>query len=232
MNGLATPESCLLQTFGQHMRQSAAPLDNPRLSVYHRLFTNNIFSLLAQSFPVTQALLGKAQFKSLVEHFYLHHRAQTPRFTELAPEFLGYCQTLLPEKPELCFGHAAQALIELLHYEWIETELALSADPMPVLADGEFLLSPHARILAYQFPVHRMSAKQPPPTLAPEQATYLLVWRDPHFDVKFQELNLAAVQLLLPFQQIVNQLPIDAEALAQVRRWLDLGVLVGGDLLI
>jgi uncharacterized protein len=222
----------LLQDFAQHVRRPIPASDHAGLAVYQRLFINNVRLMLAQSFPVMHALLGSNQFDQWVAIFYAAHRAQTPRFTELAPEFLSFCQTLLAENSHLAFGHPTQALIELLHYEWIETELALSnaEKQVPECLSGMLMLSPLARVLAYQYPVHQISAKQPPSNVVPTEATFLLVWRDDDFEVKFQALNAASVQLLLQYQQPNAQLPAEASALEILRRWQRIGVLISGNL--
>jgi uncharacterized protein len=261
----------LLQDFAEQVRRPVPASDLAGLAVYQRLFINNVRLMLAQSFPVTHALLGSNQFDQWVAIFYAEHRAQTPRFTELAPEFLGFCQRLLVENLALTFGHPAQALIELLHYEWIETELALSdvetLVPKSQAAQSAvhkhesqaaqsavdkhesqaaqsavdkhesqaaqsavdkpmIVLSPLARVLAYQYPVHQISAKQPPSNMAPTEPTFLLVWRDPEFEVKFQALNAASVQLLMHYQQPNAHMPADPAALEILQRWQRTGVLI------
>ena len=62
------------------------------------------------------------------------------------------------------------------------------------------MLSPLAWPLAYQFPVHRMSADNLPDE-APAQPTYLVVYRDRKDDVRFMELNPVTARLLNLLQE-------------------------------
>jgi uncharacterized protein len=198
-NTLDRETAALLKQFSQAMRHPEPASSNPRIAVYQRLFINNVRTMLASAFPVAHALLGAELWRVLVAHFYAQHPAQTPRFTELAPEFVGFLTTYLAQDA-IALPLPTQALLELLHYEWIETELMLQPDTAVNCAVGELVLSPYARPLAYQYAVHQISASHPPPAQAPVAPTYLVVWRNADLLIKFQVLSLAALQLLLSLQ--------------------------------
>jgi hypothetical protein len=66
-------------------------------------------------------------------------------------------------------------------------------------------LSPLACVLAYQFPVHRISPEFLPTTV-PEQATFLVVYRDEDENVQFLEITPLTYQLLQLLQAQPEQL--------------------------
>jgi uncharacterized protein len=217
--------------FAAHMREQTLGGGNfppSRLNIYQRLFSNNVQSLLRQSFPVASLMLDASaakysnpqNFKQLVAEFYRTHRCETPRFTEFAPELIQFVEG------EIAWHHPwpKQALIELLHYEWLETELMLSASkladrPSDALAPNQrIMLSPLARPLAYHFPVMRLSAENLPSAESGEP-TLLLLWRNRAHSVQFQIVSLGALQLALRLQQSpmsVSELAPDALNLVQM----------------
>jgi uncharacterized protein len=217
--------TALLKQFSQAMRHPEPASSNPRIAVYQRLFINNVRTMLASAFPVAHALLGAELWRVLVAHFYAKHPAQTPRFTELAPEFIAFLTTYLTQDAAT-LPIPAQALLELLHYEWIETELLLQPDTVVNCAVDEVVLSPYARVLAYQYAVHHISAAQLP-AQAPAAPTYLVVWRNAELLVKFQVLSLAALQLLLSLQT-PQSIAIERAPAAQelLTRWQRDGILL------
>ena len=94
-------------------------------------------------------------------------------------------------------------MLELAHYEW--TELAVSLDEqeideIEVNPEGDLLLetpvlSPLARPLSYQYPVHEIRPDFQP-TEPPEKPTHLLVYRNRQYQVKFMQLNDISALLL------------------------------------
>jgi uncharacterized protein len=218
--------TALLKQFSQAMRHPEPASSNPRIAVYQRLFINNVRTMLASAFPVAHALLGAELWRVLVAHFYAQHSAQTPRFTELAPEFVGFLTTYLAQEDAAALPLPTQALLELLHYEWIETELMLQPDTAVNCAAGELVLSPYARPLAYQYAVHHISAAQLP-AQAPAAPSYLVVWRNTDLLVKFQVLSLASLQLLLSLQT-PQRIDIERAPAAQelLTRWQRDGILL------
>ncbi|MCG8325510.1 MAG: hypothetical protein MI673_08335, partial [Thiotrichales bacterium] len=71
------------------------------------------------------------------------------------------------------------------------------------LQTGIPVLNPLARPLAYRFPVHRISPDYQPET-APEQATYLVVYRNSRDQVSFIELNPVSAKLVELIQSETN----------------------------
>ena len=204
MAELRADTQSLQRRFSAHLR---APETNPlsefsdaRLAVYRRLFFNNVYGLLASNFPVALAVVGAARWRILCRQFYAEYACHNPRFTEFAGQFLDFAAVspLLFQQPEF--------LCELLHYEYVETELMFAPDPEPATlrvtgqVDAQIALSPLARLLAYRFPVHRI-CKNYQPEHALEQPTFLLVWRDLADMVRFEALSAGAMQLLMPLAE-------------------------------
>lgn len=166
-------------------------------TVYRDLVLNSLVALLGNNFPVTCKTLGATRWQSLIADFLRDHRCTTPLFTAVSEELLRY----------LGDGHGLGAndppfLLELMHYEWIETALAIDPYRAPAVEEpfGDLLLdapvvSPVAVALAYTWPVHRIGpgfqGKRPPAT-----PTCLLVLRNRSGDVSFNEINPALCRLI------------------------------------
>jgi len=167
-----------------------------RLTVYRQLFFGNLQSLLAGSFPVLHASLTAEHWQALSEDFYANHRCQTPLFTEVGGEWVGYLQ-----------GRTDQPgwIAELAHYEWIETALLLSDaaepehDPESDLLDGVPVLSRLAVPLAYAWPVSHIGPEHLPGD-APAEPTLLLAYRGAGHKVSFSRLAPLAHALLVSLQ--------------------------------
>jgi len=91
-------------------------------------------------------------------------------------------------------------LAELAHYEWGEMALSIAnAETMQMSAEKiesvPLQLSPLACLLVYQFPVHQISPAFLP-LIAPEQATFLVAYRDTEEVVQFLEITPLTYQLL------------------------------------
>lgn len=173
------------------------------MAVYAELFFNNIESLVAANFPVIRTLYADDAWRDLVRAFYRDHRCHTPLFTDIAREFIRYLETRAEQN-----AGDWPFLVELAHYEW--AELALSLDETDLAAverdsngdvvDGIPLVSPLARVLAYRFPVHRISADFRP-TEPPAQPTLILLTRDRADALHFLEIDALTALLFERLQQ-------------------------------
>ncbi len=239
------------RVFAAHLRDPegvAAPsgIEERRLRIYRRLFINNIEGLLARGYPVLCKLLGSARWSALVRDFYREHGSHTPYFHRLADEFLQYVsEERVRREGDPPF------LNELAHYERVE--LIVAQDDSDVEPDGVDplgdplravpVLASAARLLAYEYPVHRIG-----PEFVPEAAgsapTYLIVFRDRELRPGFIELNPLSARILWHIQndpacgevliarvaadfelEITPALRDSAEQL--LRHWLSRGVLAG-----
>lgn len=175
-----------------------------RMAMYRELFFNNIDSFLSSNFPVLRSLLSDGQWQELAQDFYSVHSCTTPYFSEIAEEFLDYLQNQRKQPEDYPF------LLELAHYEWVEMALSIAKEA-PEFGDPQFVaevmqrplrLSPLAWPLAYRFPVQRICTDFLP-LEAPEQATYLIVYRDAYDDVHFMQTTPFTFSLL----QLIEQHP-------------------------
>lgn len=187
--------------FAAHIRDPQAQpvpqgVDARRMQVYVDLFFNSIEGLLAGCFPVTRRLLQETSWRGLVREFIHHHPSQSPYFLEVSQEFLSFVQDGAPaDLPDF--------LLELLHYEWVELALGVSDIEFPVddvdpggdLLDGEVVVSPLMRCLAYRYPVHEIGPHNQP-SAPPERPTELIVYRRRDDSVHFMRVNTLTLRLI------------------------------------
>lgn len=173
-------------------------MDVARAQVYRDLVFSNLSSLLRGTFPVLVKSLGDDHWRSLVRIFLRDYRAQTPKFGEIAQEFVEF---LASEPLALSDGAWPSFMVELAHYEWVEMALQQSdAEPLPasdaaLLLDRPLQVSPLAWPLAYGWPVQLVGPDYRPDR-PPVQPTLLLVRRSEDWNVCFSELSPLAWRLL------------------------------------
>ncbi|WP_085748250.1 DUF2063 domain-containing protein [Pseudomonas sp. R45(2017)] len=183
-----------------------AAMNAARVNVYRDLVFNNVSQLLGSTFPVLIRIIGQERWRMLIRGFLRDYRAQTPKFGEIAEEFVGY---LASEPAVLSKGDWPAFLVELAHYEWVEMVLQQSdAEALPVsdpvqLLEQPLQVSALAWPLAYTWPVQILSPDHQPST-PPAQPTLLLVRRAVDFSVKFSELSPLAWRLL----QRIEEFPL------------------------
>ncbi|MCW8278138.1 putative DNA-binding domain-containing protein [Pseudomonas sp. PCH199] len=173
-------------------------MDPARAQVYRDLVFANLSSLISGTFPVLVKILGDKQWRALVRIFLRDYRAHTPKFGEIAGEFVEF---LACEPPALADGPWPPFMVELAHYEWVEMALQQSeAEPLlpgdaDLLLDRPLQVSPLAWPLAYAWPVQRVGPDYQP-DVAPAEPTLLLVRRADDWSVKFSALTPLAWRLL------------------------------------
>jgi hypothetical protein len=175
-----------------------AGMDRARVEIYRELVFDNLQSLLSGTFPVLRSVLGETDWRRLLRIFLREHRCVTPKFGEIAGEFVAW---LAAEPAALRDAGWPAFMVELSHYEWIEMALQQAeAEPLPASDPGRLLdqplrLSPLAWPLAYAWPVQRLGPAWRPttPGAAP---TLLLIRRDADYRVHFCELSPLAWRLL------------------------------------
>lgn len=190
-------------TLGRYLRdpEHCAPpagMDVARVQVYRDLIFNNLSLLLSGTFPVLIRILGDERWRSLMRMFLRDYRARTPKFGEIAQEFVEF---LASQPAALNEGSWPPFMVELAHYEWVEMVLQQSdAEPLPGGDAAQLLgctlqVSALAWPLAYAWPVHLVGPDYQPET-PPAQPTLLLVQRAEDWRVKFSELSPLAWRLL------------------------------------
>jgi hypothetical protein len=190
-------------TLGRYLRDPdhCAPpgeMSAARAQVYRDLIFANLSTLLSGTFPVLIKILGDEQWRTLVRIFLRDYRAQTPKFGEIAKEFIEF---LAAEPQALSEGTCPPFMVELAHYEWVEMALQQSdAEPLArsdaaSILERPLQVSPLAWPLAYGWPVQLVGPDYQPKA-APAQPTLLLVRRAEDWSVKFSELSPLAWRLL------------------------------------
>jgi hypothetical protein len=196
------------QAFTRHMRDpdnapAPAGVEDRRMGIYRDLLYNNVQSFMADCYPVLRKVCNDATWHGLMRDYFRTHQAHTPLFPKMPREFLQYL-----EQERGSRAGDFRFLLELAHYEWVETALIFDSrklefsgvDPAGDLLNGVPVLSPLALPLAYKYPVHRIS-REYQPEAAPAQPTYLVVYRDRADKVGFLELNPVSARLLELVQQ-------------------------------
>jgi len=180
-----------------------------RMAMYRELFFNNIDSFLSANFPVLRAILNDRQWFELGQDFFARHVSLSPHFSEIPEEFLDYLQNERDSSADFPF------MLELAHYEWVEMALSIAREVSPAkpqaldsLVNRRIRLSPLAWPLVYQYPVHKISPAFLPET-APEQATFLTVYRGPDDEVNFIEITPITYRLLQIIQEHEGMLTAD-----------------------
>ncbi|MCX7078854.1 MAG: putative DNA-binding domain-containing protein [Pseudomonas sp.] len=196
------------QTLTRYLRDPGhcpppAEMDVERAQIYRDLVFENLVSLLSGTFPVLVIILGDRDWRGLVRLFLRDYRSPTPKFGEIAKEFVTF---LASEQPSLQQGPWPAFIVELAHYEWVEMALQQSeSEPLPTsdeqwLLDRPLQISPLAWPLAYRWPVHHLSPDFKP-VEPPAQPTLLLIRRSEDWSVRFSELSPLAWRLLQRIEQ-------------------------------
>lgn len=178
-------------------------IEDRRMKIYRELLFNNVNGFVSSAFPVLRSLYEDETWQRMIRDFFAHHQSVSPYFLKISEEFLAYLQQEHQPQPEDPAG-----MIELAHYEWVELALSVldediemdDIDPNGDLVQGRPVISPLAWPLAYQFPVHQMGPDFLPET-APEQPTYLVVYRNRNDEIRFMELNPVTARLLHLLQE-------------------------------
>jgi hypothetical protein len=193
-----------------------ADVKEQRMVMYRELFFNNIEGFLSGNFPVLRTILNDRQWFALAQDFFAKHPCKSPHFSQIPEEFLDYLQNERDSSEDLPF------MLELAHYEWVEMALAIARENVVAseqdvdnLLNRKIALSPLAWPLAYQYPVHKI-APAFLPLEAPEQATFLIVYRNSEDDVNFIEITPITYRLLEIIQE--HERPLAEDCLRQVAR--------------
>lgn len=174
-----------------------------RLAIYRRLFYNNVLNLLGNGFPVLKAVVGPEQWGRLVRDFYRDHDSHTPYFPQFGEEFVRYlAEERGPREEDWPF------MAELAHFERVQKTLLNAADSAPSLRTQRALdplsgvpaLVPQARLLAYEFPVHRLGEGCKPDRPGADPA-YLLAYRAGPKRVRVAVLNTLGARLFWRIQE-------------------------------
>lgn len=211
--GLKTPNLKKAYSFQQtqydftaHLRDPAINpipqnMEDRRMKIYRDLIYNNIETFISSGFPILRSLIDEDPWNEMMRAFVSHHKSHTPYFLEISQEFLRYLQEERKASPE-----DPSFMLELAHYEWVELALDVSPEEIPDIDTraADLLLSkpevsPLAWRLPYEYPVHLLGPEYQPQE-PPEQATFVVVYRNRAQEVKFLETNAVTIHLLQLFE--------------------------------
>lgn len=194
--------------FTRHVRDpenQPAPgdIEDRRMGIYRNSIYLNIERMVSNFFPVLKKVFTEDDWHAMVRDYFRDHRSHVPPYLpRLGHEFLQYLEN------ERDLDGDPPFILELAHYEWIE--FALSIDTREIawegidregdLLDGVPVLNPLAMPLCYTYPVHTIGADNQPQD-APEQPTYLIVYRDRHYKTGFMNLNPVSARLVEKIMQ-------------------------------
>jgi len=197
--------------FTRHVRDpehEPAPedIEDQRMEIYRESIYLNIERMISNFFPVLEKVIPEDHWHAMVREYFTNHRSHVPPYLqELGQEFLQYLlnERNLEQDPDF--------ILELAHYEWIEFSLSIDTREISwegVNKDGDMLtgipvLSTLALPLSYRYPVHSITPDNQPDH-EPDQATYIVVYRDRNYKVGFIELNPISARLLNTIQEDKN----------------------------
>ena len=189
--------------FTAHIRDpennpAPAEIEDRRMEIYRGLFYRNVQGFLASGFPVTRKLYSEENWHKMVRDFFSIHKSHSPYFKDISKEFVTYLSDERQTQPD-----DPAFLLELTHYEWLEIMLSfvdVDIDWARIKKDGTLMkevpvLSPLMQLNRYEYPVHKIRPDFQPGT-PPEQASFLLVYRDQKDKVGFMEMNPMTARLV------------------------------------
>ena len=196
--------------FTAHLRDpdnKAAPaaIEDRRLEIYRGLLYRNVQKFVANGFPVLRKLYDDESWHKMIRDFFSNHQSHSPYFKDIAKEFIDYLSKEREPQPE-----DPPFLLELADYERLETTLTVvdaEVDWDRIDRDGDLMnaapvLSPTMQLNRYEYPVQKIKPDFQPQT-PPEQATFLLVYRDQADKVGFMEVNPMTARLI----DLINEHP-------------------------
>ena len=188
--------------FTAHIRnpktnKKPAQVDDARMAVYREIVFNNILNSVTTCFPVCVQVLGAHAWQKLVRDFFAKHQATSPIFREIPQQFLQFLTTA---------AYLPAYFQQLAYYEWVELNVntlditlfnrlqaPFNISKTTDVLNEKPILTPAHMLLEFDYAVHKISKRNLPKV---KEKTYLLVYRDSKFKVKFIELNPTTYQLL------------------------------------
>lgn len=182
----------VIEDFAREVRGTNAlsgRFDQDRMALYKWLVVDNLQTAVAPCFPVLCSILPENQWKKVFQDYLRIEESSCPSYLQLP----GYIAHFLQRHPLPSFPFAG----DLAHYEWMELDIHQQEETPPSSdlskpASKTWVLSPQSRLLAYQYPVDKISKDFLPMRAEPHY--YLLFSREK--TVEFHRLNDSSYQLL------------------------------------
>jgi len=197
--------AALQKRFSDHIRDpenNPAPdgIEDRRLAIYRRLFSNNLSSLFGKNFPIARKIVPDDRWRELIRAFMIEHRPTTPLFPEIGREFVRFLAEHPEQYPEWPW------LAELCHWQFMatcvrndESELSeTGADPEGDLMAGHPVVNPTLRLAQYEWAVHEIRANRIPE--APK-TVILAIFRKPDDKLGRMQINAVTGRLLELLQE-------------------------------
>lgn len=189
----------LLQSSGRTpaLAERVAPALMPAqaMAVYRRLVRGNFHSAIRRALPITKRLVAEADLDELIDLFLASSPPHVRALWQAPAAFSAWCA-------EQSLERWHPALPELIHFECVELEVlytpdatVLASPALPTLA-SRIEADPSARLLAYRFPVHRMTLERAQFPEASATPNFLVVWRADE-KMRCQDVSTATAKLLL-----------------------------------
>ena len=155
---------------------------------YRELVFNRFYDAISTTFPLFSSFVGEEALSKLISLF-LREKHSSPLLLNLLGEFVEFFRKagehLKSDKP---------FLEELLIYEWTEVELFNASDSTE---EKVYRLSPSARLLTFEYPVHRAEELNKEEIVSKRDRYYLLLYRDPEtYEVNSVELTRPVFEFL------------------------------------
>jgi hypothetical protein len=196
-----------------------------RFNVYRKLVHNRLRATTAEFIERTYARIGRTRFVADFEVFMEEAATASPYLREVPREFVDWVapRWLADTQVEDYFVDLARH--ELLEYD-VRNDPSGRPDPtgLPLALDKSLRFDPAARLMQYDYAVHRLPADEDDRTIPEAIPTRLLVYRDADVDVRYLELSPLA-------EQITRALMVAGMPVADGLRWAceQLGDTLGDD---
>jgi hypothetical protein len=184
-----------------------------RFGVYRKLVHNRLRATTTEFIERTHARIGRTRFVADFEVFMDEVATASPYLREVPREFVEWVAPRWLADADVDDYLVDLARHELLEYD-VRNDPRARPDPtgLPLALDQSLRFDPAARLMQYDYAVHRLPADEDDRTIPEAIPTRLLVYRDADADVRYLELT--------PFaEQVTQALMVRGMPVANGLRW-------------
>lgn len=175
--------------------QNIPGVNKENAAYYRKLVYNIADDMLQNAYPLTHELLTAKEWNNAVNDFFSNHACQSPQVWYMPKEFYQFIKhTKHPLLNKYIF------LEELLLFEWLEVELFMMEDePVEYAETGDVLfsrlvLNPEHRLLTFQYPVHKINAKEI--TASHKGSYFVIAHRNREGEIIFTDSSPAFIRMI------------------------------------